>query len=180
MANTITGKIGLIYPTQTIPSKNGGNPVIKRECVIRAIRFNQEDGTPELSERNTPIFEVNGEDRVGMLDNFNQGDIVKVSFAVEGRCVKNQDGTFKFFNSVRALRIEKLNITLPEPANTTSTAATNSTATQSPQGQQASQAPVPSPAQAAQAPQQSPVQAHISETANYQPPVDELGNPLPF
>lgn len=116
MANLITGKIGIIYPTQTIQSKNGGNPLVKREFVIRALRFNPDDGTPELSERNTPILEINGEDRVGILDNFQKGDIVKVNIIVEGRSVKNQDGTFKFFNTVRATRIEKLNIKLDEPA----------------------------------------------------------------
>ena len=113
--NTITGKIGIIYPTQTIAAKNGGNPVIKREFVIRALRFNPDDGTPELSERNTPILEIQGQDRVGVLDGFKVGDIVKVNIVVEGRGVKNQDGSYKFFNSVRATRIEKLNITLDEP-----------------------------------------------------------------
>ena len=115
MANSITGKIGIIYPTQTIASKNGGNSIVKREFVIRTLRFNPDDGTPELSERNTPILEINGEDRVGVLDNFKVGDIVKVNIVVEGRSVKNQDG-YKFFNSVRATRIEKLNITLDDTA----------------------------------------------------------------
>ena len=125
MANLITGKIGIIYPTQTIQSKNGGNPLVKREFVIRALRFNPDDGTPELSERNTPILEINGEDRVGVLDNFQKGDIVKVNIIVEGRSVKNQDGTFKFFNTVRATRIEKLNIKLDEPAPAPAAAPAN-------------------------------------------------------
>ena len=112
--NTITGKIGIIYDTQTIQSKTGGNPLVKREFVIRALRFNPDDGTPELSERNTPILEINGEDRVGILDGFKKGDIVKVNIVVEGRSVKNQDGTYKFFNTIRATRIEKLNITIDE------------------------------------------------------------------
>lgn len=114
--NTITGKIGIINPTQTIASKNGGKPIVKREFVIRAIRFNQDDGTPELSDRNTPILEIQGEDRVGVLDGFKVGDIVKVNIVIEGRSVKNQDNTFKFFNSIRATRIEKLNITLEDAA----------------------------------------------------------------
>ena len=112
--NTITGKIGIIYPTQTIASKNGGSPIIKREFVIRALRFNPDDGTPELSERNTPIIEINGEDRVGVLDGFKVGDVVKVNIIIEGRGVKNQDGSYKFFNSIRATRIEKLNVTLED------------------------------------------------------------------
>ena len=125
MANTLTGKIGIIYPTQTIPSKNGGNSITKREFVIRALRFNPDDGTPELSERNTPILEINGEDRVGVLDNFKVGDVVKVNIVVEGRSVKNQDGTYKFFNSVRATRIEKLDVKLDDATPASQPSATS-------------------------------------------------------
>ena len=74
MANSIVGKIGIIYYKQTIQSKNGGNPIVKREFVIRAVRFNPDDGTPELSERNTPILEIQGEDRVDVLNNFKKDD----------------------------------------------------------------------------------------------------------
>ena len=121
--NTITGKIGIIYPTQTIASKNGGSPIIKREFVIRALRFNPDDGTPELSEKNTPIIEINGEDRVGVLDGFKVGDVVKVNIIIEGRGVKNQDGSYKFFNSIRATRIEKLNVTLEDSTQASAASA---------------------------------------------------------
>ena len=97
-----------------------GNPLVKREFVIRALRFNPNDGTPELSERNTPILEINGQDNVTVLDGFKPGDVVKVEFTVEGRAVKNQDGSTKYFNSVRAYRVEKLNVRLPQSAQTQS------------------------------------------------------------
>ena len=111
MANSISGQILAIGQTQKIEPKNGqGNALIKREFVIRALRFNPDDGTPELSEYNTPILEINGEDKVGVLDNFKVGDCVKVEFVLEGRSVVNQDNTVKYFNTARAYRIEKLNI----------------------------------------------------------------------
>lgn len=120
MANLISGQIIAIGQTQTIASKNGGNPLVKREFVIRALRFNPNDGTPELSERNTPILEINGQDNVTVLDGFKPGDVVKVEFTVEGRAVKNQDGSTKYFNSVRAYRMERLKVSLPQPAQTQS------------------------------------------------------------
>lgn len=142
MANSIVGKIGIIYDKQTIQSKNGGNPIVKREFVIRAVRFNPDDGTPELSERNTPILEIQGEDRVDVLNNFKKDDIVKVNIVVEGRSVKNQDGTYKFFNSVRATRIEKLNITIEDTH--TQQAKTPAPAQQAAAPAQNNEAPIPS------------------------------------
>ena len=110
MANLISGRIECIYNAQTIPSKKGGEPMVKREFVIRALRFNPTDGTPELSQYNTPVLEFNGKDNVAVLDGFQVGDCVKVEFALEGRSVVNQDNTVKYFNTARAYRIEKLNI----------------------------------------------------------------------
>lgn len=117
MANLISGQIIAIGQTQTIAPKNGqGNALIKREFVIRALRFNPNDGTPELSQYNTPILEINGEDNVKMLDNFKAGDVVKVEFMVEGRSYEDQNHQVRYFNSVRAYRIDKLNIVLPQQA----------------------------------------------------------------
>ena len=111
MANVLSGQILTIGQTQKIEPKNGqGNALVKREFVIRALRFNPEDGTPELSEYNTPILEINGEDKVGVLDNFKAGDCVKVNIAIEGRAYEDANHNRKVFNSVRATRVEKLPI----------------------------------------------------------------------
>lgn len=116
MANLLSGQIIAIGQTQTIASKNGGNPLVKREFVIRTLRFNPNDGTPELSERNTPILEINGQDNVTVLDGFRPGDVVKVEFTIEGRSYEDQNHQVKYFNSVRAYRVEKLNVRLPQQA----------------------------------------------------------------
>ena len=158
MANILSGRIEAIFEPQTIASKNGGNPLVKREFVIRALRFNPNDGSPELSERNTPILEIQGQDNVTVLNNFKVGDVVRIEFGVEGRSVTNQDNTTKFFNSVRAYRVEKLNVQLSAP-------------TQNAQ-QPAQQAPAPAPAPQGQ--QQYQGQGAV------QPHTDAQGNPLPF
>ena len=157
MANVISGQILVIGQTQTIAPKNGqGNTLIKREFVIRAMRFNPEDGTPELSEFNTPNLEINGEDKVGVLDNFKVGDVVKVNISIEGRSYEDANHNIRYFNSVRATRIEKLNIQLAAPA---------------PQQPAPQSAPTAAP-QPAAAPQGQP-QGQQGHT-------DAQGNPIPF
>lgn len=44
MANTLTGKILHIYPTQQIPSKDGSKTILKREIVIDCTRFDPYTG----------------------------------------------------------------------------------------------------------------------------------------
>lgn len=159
MANVLAGQIIVIGNTQKIEPKNGqGNALIKREFVIRAMRFNPEDGTPELSEFNTPNLEINGEDKVGVLDNFKVGDCVKCNISVEGRSYEDANHNVRYFNSIRATRIEKLNIQLAAPAPA-----------QTPQP-----APQPQVAQPAAAPTAQPAPA--PQGGN----VDAQGNPLPF
>lgn len=116
MANIISGRIIGIGQTQTIQSSKGGNPLIKRELVLQTLRFNPNDGTPELDEYNTPILEVRGQDNCNMLDKFRVGMCVKVAFALEGRKTTNQEGAVRFFNTARAYSIEELRVSLPEQA----------------------------------------------------------------
>lgn len=119
MANIISGKIIGIGQTQTIQSTKGGNPLIKREFILQALRFNPIDGTPELDEYNTPILEVRGQDNCNMLDKFKVGMCVKVAFALEGRKITNKEkekekeGAVRFFNTARAYRIEEMQVSLP-------------------------------------------------------------------
>lgn len=124
MANIISGKIIGIGQTQTIQSTKGGNPLIKREFILQALRFNPIDGTPELDEYNTPILEVRGQDNCNMLDKFRVGMCVKVAFALEGRKITNKEkekekeGAVRFFNTARAYRIEEMRVSLPEAEQT--------------------------------------------------------------
>lgn len=131
MANIISGKIIGIGDTLTIQSTKGGNPLIKREFILQALRFNPIDGTPELDEYNTPILEVRGQDNCNMLDKFKVGMCVKVAFALEGRKITNKEkekekekeGAVRFFNTARAYRIEEMQVSLPEQAQPAQTQA---------------------------------------------------------
>lgn len=124
MANIISGRIIRIDETRTIPSTKGGNPIIKREFILQALRFNPIDGTPELDEYNTPVLEVRGQDNCNMLDKFRVGMCVKVAFVLEGRKTMNKEkekekeGAERFFNTVRAYRIEEIQVSIPEAEQT--------------------------------------------------------------
>lgn len=147
MANIISGQIIMLdEKAKQIQGKNGGNPLIKREFAIRALRFNPNDGTPELSEYNTPILEFQGQEPCKVLDQFKVGDVVKVSFAVEGRSAKNQDGSVKYFNTLRAYGIEKMDVQLAKPAgNAVGTAGAQAPAATQPKGYVPQQAQAQAP-----------------------------------
>lgn len=118
MANIISGKIIEIGETQTIMSSKGGNPLIKRGFVLQTLRFNANDGTPELDEYNTPVLEVRGQDNCNMLDKFRVGMFVKVAFALEGRKATSKEGAVRIWTTARAYSIEEMQVSLPEAEQT--------------------------------------------------------------
>ena len=118
MANIISGKIIGIGETQTKTSTKGGNPLIKREFVLQTLRFNPNDGTPELDEYNTPVLEVRGQDNCNMLDKFRVGMFVKVAFSLEGRKTTNKNGEENIWTTARAYSIEEMRVSLPEAEQT--------------------------------------------------------------
>ena len=104
MALKMIGKVFSIGATQSIASKNGGQPFLKREIVLDATRF---DGlTGERGYDNYPMFEFGG-DKCQELDGFKQGDVVEVSFELQGSFYKDKDGVEKNFTRVRAYKIER-------------------------------------------------------------------------
>lgn len=103
MALKMIGKVFSIGATQVINSKNGGQPFSKREIILDATRF---DGlTGERGYENYPMFEFSG-DKCSELDGFKNGDIVEVSFELQGSFYKDKDNVERNFTRVRAYKIE--------------------------------------------------------------------------
>ena len=103
MALKVIGKVHSVGQTQQIASKNGGQPFLKREIVLDATRY---DGlTGERGYDNFPMFEFSG-DKCAELDAFKRGDVVEVSFELQGSFYKDKDGVERNFTRVRAYRIE--------------------------------------------------------------------------
>lgn len=100
MANQISGKIFIIENAVTIPTRNGGT-FTKRQIVLDASHYDPMTGQ---KYENYPAFDFIG-DRVNKLDNFNVGDLVTVSFALNGRPFE-RDGKKMYITSVTGFNIE--------------------------------------------------------------------------
>lgn len=104
MANQITGKIEYISATQIIQSKNGGQSFAKREIVLDATRYDSYTG--ERGYENFPMFEFGG-DKCSLLDGFKEGQVVTVSFDIQGsRYNDKATGEVKYFSRIRGYKIE--------------------------------------------------------------------------
>ena len=104
MAHLITGRIIEIGQTVQIPSKNGGSPFTKREFILDATTYDPYTGERSEYENIIPL-EFSG-DKCAELDRFNQGDVVTISFVLQGRSWTNLDGEFKRMASIRCYKIE--------------------------------------------------------------------------
>ena len=102
MANQIIGRVFQIGDTNEIKSKDGSKTYYKRELVLDATRF---DGlTGQRGYDNYPSIEFIG-DNCQRLNQFKPGDIVTVSFDLQGTKYE-KDGQTRFFTSVRGYKVE--------------------------------------------------------------------------
>lgn len=106
MANTITGRIHKITPTKTITSQATGNTFYKREVILDASRFDPYTGQKKFD--NWPMLEFGGEEACRQLDDYNEGELVTISFDLNGReYTDKQTGEVRYFTSVRGYKIER-------------------------------------------------------------------------
>ena len=140
--NTIIGRIHSIGQTQNVSKKE--NAFYKRELVLNASRFDPYTG----EERKNIITLTFAQKNCEKLDSFKAGDLVEVSFVLQGREYQPQTGGVKYITDVVGYNIVY---------HQTNTAQGTGNATQSPQPQ----APV------ASAPvQPAPQTQTVSDTAN--------------
>lgn len=100
MTNTITGKILAIGDIESIPNRSGDKTFKKRILVLNCTRSN----FGEVFE-NYPSFEFTGK-HVDDPTAFKVGDIVTVSFVVQGNRYKKENQPEKFFNTIVGYKIE--------------------------------------------------------------------------
>lgn len=106
MANQITGKIVVIGNTESIPSKDGSKTYNKREIVLDATKFDPYTG--ERGYENYPSFEFGG-DKCSELDHFSAGEIVTISFDLQGTKYE-KDGQTRFFTRIRGYKVERRHV----------------------------------------------------------------------
>lgn len=117
MANQVTGRMLAIGQTVQIPSKTGGDPFLKREFLLDATTYDPYTGERSQYENVLPL-EVSG-DKCAELDHFCIGDVVTVSFALQGRQWQTQDGQTKRMTGIRCYKLEGRTATqaaVPHPA----------------------------------------------------------------
>lgn len=164
MAFQISGIIQHIGNTESIPYQD--KVFKKRELVLDCSYRNQFTG--QIERANYPKFEFTG-NHVDDLNSFNIGDIVTVSFSLNGSC-SEKDGQVRYFTNVQGYKIEKYQSRYNQQQGGNQTA-------------QAANGNQPTPTQGAcqsaqQAAMESARNAAAPAAPNFPPAVDENGNPI--
>lgn len=100
MANQISGKVLIIENIVSIPTQNG-NTFTKRKIVLDASHYDPMTGQ---KYENYPAFDFVG-NRVNELNNFKVGDLVTISFALNGRSF-DKDGKTIYITSINGYKLE--------------------------------------------------------------------------
>lgn len=164
MAFQISGIIQHIGNTESIPYQD--KVFKKRELVLDCSYRNQFTG--QIERANYPKFEFTG-NHVDDLNGFNMGDIVTVSFSLNGSR-SEKDGQVRYFTNVQGYKIEKYQSRYNQQQGGNQTA-------------QAANGNQPTPTQGAyqsaqQAAMESARNAAAPPAPNFPPAVDENGNPI--
>lgn len=138
MANTIIGQIASIGPTQSLMAKNG-NAFQKRDLIINVRRFDPNTGEPVTDWENTPKLSFIG-DKCSDLDRFQVGQMVIISFDLQGRKYTNANNETDIITEARPYKIEAYGQRASQPAPQQMTAQTQPQAPTYPQSAPMSQA----------------------------------------
>lgn len=139
MANTIIGQIASIGPTQSLMAKNG-NAFQKRDLVINVRRFDPNTGEPVTDWENTPKLSFMG-DKCRDLDRFQVGQMVVISFDLQGRKYTNANNETDIITEARPYKIEAYGQRPSQPASQQMPAQAPQQAPTYPQSAPMSQAP---------------------------------------
>ena len=100
--NQITGKLIAVSDRQTIPSKDASKqPMVKRQLYMDCTRYDPYT-TPVLEFANKALEKLEGL----MTQGLKKGDIITVSFDIQGNKWQNQDGKTQIITSIRPYDIE--------------------------------------------------------------------------
>jgi hypothetical protein len=103
MALQVTGKVLKVGYVEDIPTKSG-NVFRKRELILDATRYDPYTG--ERGFENFPSFEF-VQEKVKELDGLNVGEVVTVSFDLQGNKFTTQEGQERYFTKVRGYKVER-------------------------------------------------------------------------
>lgn len=102
MANTITGLIHRILPIET--EDYNGRTYYKRLLVLDATRRDPWTGEPLYPS--FPSFVFDGEDRCNELDKYKVGQVVTITFYIQGNKYKDKEtGEERYFTRIKGTKI---------------------------------------------------------------------------
>lgn len=162
MAFQISGIIQHIGNTESIPYQD--KVFKKRELVLDCSYRNQFTG--QIERANYPKFEFTG-NHVDDLNGFNMGDIVTVSFSLNGSR-SEKDGQVRYFTNVQGYKIEKYQSRYNQQQG-------GNQPTQAVNGNQPTNSQGAGQLGAQQAAMES---ARAASASNFPPAVDANGNPI--
>ena len=162
MAFQISGIIQHIGNTESIPYQD--KVFKKRELVLDCSYRNQFTG--QIERANYPKFEFTG-NHVDDLNDFNMGDIVTVSFSLNGSR-SEKDGQVRYFTNVQGYKIEKYQSRYNQQQG-------GNQPTQAVNGNQPTNSQGAGQMGAQQAAMES---ARAASASNFPPAVDANGNPI--
>lgn len=162
MAFQISGIIQHIGNTESIPYQD--KVFKKRELVLDCSYRNQFTG--QIERANYPKFEFTG-NHVDDLNDFNIGDIVTVSFSLNGSR-SEKDGQVRYFTNVQGFKIEKFQSRYNQQQGGNQTA-------QAVNGNQPTNSQGAGQMSAQQAAMES---ARAASASNFPPAVDANGDPI--
>ena len=103
MANTKSGVVLAVGQPQQLKSK-GGKIFTKRSLYVDCTTFDPYTGQRSQYE-NKIMFDFM-ESKISLLDNIQVGQVVTVSFNLQGSELTEQDGQVKYFVHVRPFKVE--------------------------------------------------------------------------
>lgn len=165
MAFLINGIIQQIGNTESISYQD--KVFKKRELVLDCSYRNQFTG--QIERANYPKFEFTGK-HVDDLNGFNIGDIVTVSFSLNGSR-SEKDGQVRYFTNVQGYKIEKYQSRYNQQQG-------GNQPTQAVNGNQPTTAQGTGELSAQQAAMESTRNASTPTAPNFPPAVDDNGNPI--
>lgn len=104
MINKETGRLLAKGQTVQVPTRTAGKTFLKRDFLLDATGYDPHTGQRSQYE-NILALQATGE-WCGELDRLNEGDLVAVSFVLQGRKWTDRDGHERRLTDVRVLRVE--------------------------------------------------------------------------
>ena len=103
MANQITGIIVKVGDMQVFPSKNGGTDFRKRELILDTSRYDTFTGEKRENYATMDFIGRNADE----LTDYKAGDLVTVSFILQGRKY-DREGVVSYFTNVVGYKIDRV------------------------------------------------------------------------